>query len=124
MTDAIVRAVLLCLFLCVPTAVLAHDPAHHEHAEWYNKQTMNEAARKRLNVPYKSCCDAGDHYRTRFKVADDNSDQWLYLAKNGQWKIVPPDIIKEDETPENQPVLFINKHNGVELCFFVPKGGI
>jgi hypothetical protein len=39
-------------------------------------------------------------------------------------KIVPPDIIKQEETPENQPVLFINKHNGVELCFFVPKGGI
>jgi hypothetical protein len=123
MTNAIVRFALLTLFLCLPLSVLAHGPSMPHH-DWYNKQQMNEAARKRLGVVFKSCCDAGDHYKTRFRVADDNSDQWQYLAKNGQWKIVPPDIIKEEETPENQPVLFINKHDGMELCFFVPKGGI
>ena len=107
----------------LPDAGHAHD-AGHPHADWYKSQTMNESARKRLGVTYKSCCDAGDHYRTRFRVGGDNSDQWLYLAKDGQWKVVPPDIIKQQDTPENQPVLFINQHTGVELCFFVPEGGI
>jgi len=36
---------------------------------------------------------------------------------------VPPDIIKEEDTPDHLPVLFINKSTGDELCFFVPKGG-
>ena len=38
--------------------------------------------------------------------------------------MVPGDIVKEDDTPENKPVLFINKYTGQELCFIVPKGGI
>jgi hypothetical protein len=100
----------------------AHDPSH-PHGSWFNNQTINEAARERLNVPYKSCCDAGDHFQTRFRVAADNSDQWQYF-KDGEWKVVPPDIIKDEDTPEHQPVLFINKHTGTELCFFVPRGGI
>jgi hypothetical protein len=100
----------------------AHDQ-RHAHASWFNSQTMNDAARQRLNVPYKSCCDAGDHFKTRFRVAYDNSDQWEYFT-DGEWKIVPPDIVKDEDTPENQPVLFINRHTGVELCFFVPRGGI
>lgn len=100
----------------------AHDPsmAHHE---WFNAQKMNPAARERLGVPWNSCCDNGDVFRTRFRVGDDRSDQWQYL-KDGQWKQVPPDVIKEEDTPDQQPVLFINRHTGEELCFFVPKGGL
>jgi hypothetical protein len=122
MTNALVRAALWFVVLSFPVGAQAHDPSH-PHADWYNRQTMNEAARTRLGVTYKSCCDAGDHYRTRFRVAGDNSDQWEYL-KDGEWKIIPADIVKEDETPDDQPVLFINRHTGQELCFFVPKGGI
>jgi hypothetical protein len=33
-------------------------------------------------------------------------------------------IIKEGDTPDHTPVLFINKYTGMELCFFVPHGGI
>jgi hypothetical protein len=75
----------------------AHDPsmAHHE---WFNAQEMNPAARKRFGVPWKSCCDNGDVFKTGFRVGDDRSDQWQYL-KDGQWKLVPPDIIKEEDTP-------------------------
>ena len=99
----------------------AHDPsmAHHE---WYNKQEMSAAAQLRLGVPWKSCCDNGDVFKTRFRVREDRSDQWQYL-KDGEWRIVPPDIIKEQDTPDHLPVLFINKSTGDELCFFVPKGG-
>jgi hypothetical protein len=62
-------------------------------------------------------------FRERLRVGEDRSDQWQYL-KDGRWKIVPPDIIKEEDTPDHLPVLFINKNTGDELCFFVPKGGL
>ena len=85
----------------------AHD-ASMPHHEWFNAQEMNPAARQRLGVPWKSCCDNGDVFKTRFRVADDHSDQWQYL-KDGQWKVIPPDIIKSEDTPDHLPVLFINK---------------
>jgi hypothetical protein len=122
MSNALVRFALLLAFLCVPLAAQAHDSTM-QHADWFNNQEMNPAARDRLGVPWKSCCDNGDVFKTRFRVADDNSDQWQYL-KDGQWKVIPPDIIKEGDTPDHVPVLFINRSNGMELCFFVPKGGI
>ena len=122
MSNALVRFALLLAFLCVPLAAQAHDLTM-QHADWFNNQEMNPAARDRLGVPWKSCCDNGDVFKTRFRVADDNSDQWQYL-KDGQWKVIPPDIIKEGDTPDHVPVLFINRSNGMELCFFVPKGGI
>ena len=122
MSNALVRFALLLTFLCVPLAAQAHD-SMMQHADWFNNQEMNPAARDRLGVPWKSCCDNGDVFKTRFRVADDNSDQWQYL-KDGQWKVIPPDIIKEGDTPDHVPVLFINRSNGMELCFFVPKGGI
>ena len=114
--------VLMCTLLVLSFRADAHDSsmAHHE---WYNKQEMSPAAQLRLGVPYKSCCDNGDVYKTRFRVGEDRSDQWQYL-KDGQWKIVPPDIIKEEDTPDHLPVLFINRSTGDELCFFVPKGGL
>src|SRR5882757_8556152 len=109
--------VLMCTLLLVSFRADAHDPsmAHHE---WYNKQEMSPAAQLRLGVPYKSCCDNGDVYKTRFRVGEDRSDQWQYL-KDGQWRIVPPDIIKEEDTPDHLPALFINRSTGMSsasLC--------
>jgi hypothetical protein len=65
----------------------AHDPsmAHHE---WYNKQVMSPATQLRLGVPWKSCCDNGDVFKTRFRVGEDRSDQWQYL-KDGEWTVCP-----------------------------------
>jgi hypothetical protein len=100
----------------------AHDPSMQHH-EWFNKQEMNPTVQRRLGLPYKSCCNNGDVFKTRFRVAEDRSDQWQYL-KDGQWKTIPPDVIKEGDTPDHTPVLFINKATGVELCFFVPQGGL
>jgi len=100
----------------------AHDPSMPHH-EWFNKQEMNPAAQLRLGLPYKSCCSNGDVFKTRFRVGEDRSDQWQYL-KDGEWKIIPPDIIKESDTPDHTPVLFINRSTGQELCFFVPQGGL
>ena len=112
---------IFCLVL-FSVRVDAHDPSMPHH-EWFNKQEMNPAARKRLGVPWKSCCDNADVFKTRFRVGEDRSDQWQYL-KDGVWKTIPPDIIKEDDTPDHTPVLFINRHTGTELCFFAPRGGL
>jgi hypothetical protein len=109
-------------FLLGYRSAKAHD-ANHPRAEWYNKQEINPIARQRMGIGFKSCCEHADVYKTRFRVAKDNSDQWEYL-RDGKWKVIPPDIIKDEDTPDREPVLFINKHDGVELCFFVPRGGI
>src|SRR5437588_10749849 len=100
----------------------AHDPsmAHHE---WYNKQVMSPAAQLRLNVPFKSCCDNGDVFKTRFRVGAANEDQWEYLDGDN-WKIIPPDIISNEPSLDNTPILFKNRIDGRELCFFKPQGGI
>ena len=72
--------VLMCTFLLLSFRAEAHDSstAHHE---WFNKQEMNPAAQHRLSLPYKSCCDNGDVFKTRFRVGEDRSDQWQYLKK-------------------------------------------
>jgi len=114
--------VLMCTLLLLSFRAEAHDPSTSHH-EWFKAQEMNPAAQQRLGVPWKSCCDNGDVFKTRFRVGDDRSDQWQYL-KDGQWELVPPDIIKEEDTPDHLPVLFINRNTGDELCFFVPRGGL
>jgi hypothetical protein len=122
MKAAFGRVLIFGLLVLFSTRVDAHDPSTPHH-EWFSKQEMNPAARRRLGVPWKSCCDNGDVFKTRFRVGEDRSDQWQYL-KDGEWKIIPPDVIKEEDTPDHLPVLFINRHTGVELCFFVPRGGL
>jgi hypothetical protein len=94
--------------------------------KWFDSQIMNETARKRLGVSYKSCCDNGDVYRTQFRVnSTTRDDEWWYLDKSSnEWKMIPADIIKEEPSIDAQPILFRNRHSGVELCFFLPPGGI
>ena len=69
------------IFFLLAVRADAHDPsmAHHE---WFNKQVMNPTAQHRLGLPYKSCCDNGDVFKTRFRVGEDRSDQWEYLKDN------------------------------------------
>ena len=61
------------ILLLVSFRADAHDPSMPHH-EWFNKQEMNPAAQHRLGLPYKSCCDNGDVFKTRFKVGEDRSD--------------------------------------------------
>ena len=96
------------------------DPARKK---WFESQQMNEGARRRLDVPYKSCCDNGDVFRTRFRVGVNNEDQWEYLD-GGTWRIIPSDIIKDEPSIDQEPILFRNRTDGRELCFFKPNGGI
>lgn len=106
----------------------AHDPWHVD-ADWYSSQTINEAARKRLGVSFKSCCDAGDHYQTRFKLVEDGSkfgaETYEYWHRGeGRWRLIPPDIVQRKKTPDGQPVLFVRKATGEELCFIIDDEGI
>lgn len=107
------------------TLANAHDPSQ-PHSEWYKNQKINPEARPRLNVPFTSCCDESDHFKTRFRVLNDGSkygtETYEYLAGE-KWKVISPDIIKRAPTPDGQPVLFIHKTTGKELCFIIDEGG-
>ncbi len=90
--------------------------------DWYQAAELTDAARQRLGVAWKSCCEHSDVFRTQFRVNKDNGeDEWYYLADN-TWKRVPPDIIHWGESaPDGQPTLFI--WQGIETCFWAGTGG-
>jgi hypothetical protein len=126
--DALRRGVLIAYALALAVIAIAWASGAYAHDDpWYKQQMMNPETASRLGVQYKSCCDAGDHYRTRFRLVNDGSkygtETYEYM-KDGKWKLVPPDIIQRKPTPDGQPVLFINKHDGRELCFIIDKEGI
>ena len=117
----------LALFLTVAPASCEWKPeyaqASPERQQWFQSQRINPEAQKRLNVPYKSCCDNGDVFKTRFRVGNNGGDQWEYL--DGEtWKVIPADIIHDEPSLDNTPVLFKHRATGQELCFFKPQGGI
>jgi hypothetical protein len=97
--------------------------ASPERQQWFQSQRINPNAQKRLGVTFKSCCDNGDVFKTRFRVGNNGGDQWEYL--DGEtWKVIPADIIHEEPSLDNTPVLFKHRLTGMELCFFKPQGGI
>jgi hypothetical protein len=104
----------------------AHDPSHAD-AAWYNSQKLTPETKSRFGVQYTSCCDKGDHFDTRFRVADDGSrygaETYEYLTREGTWKRVHPDIIQRKKTPDGRPVLFILS-DGRESCLIVDEEGI
>jgi len=106
--------------------VWGHE-SHEKHADWYKSQRMNPETKQRLGVNYQSCCDAGDHYDTRFRIVEDGTkygaETYEYLLPNGTWKRVPTDIIQRKKTPDGRPVLFMNKITGQEYCLILDEGG-
>lgn len=103
------------------------DPARKR---WFESRTLNEATRQRLGVSYRSCCDAGDVVKNlRWRVLADGSrhgaERWQYRdERTGAWTTIHPDIVQEEASPDEAPILFRNKNDGRELCFFPPRGGI
>jgi hypothetical protein len=96
--------------------------------DWYKSQELNPAARERLGVAWKSCCEHGDVVRTQFRVEQNGSaygnDIWFYL-KDGKWKRVPDDIIHWGEhAPDKQATPFIYQSTVQELRFYSPEEGI
>lgn len=118
-------AVAVFLLLIVPRA-FGHE-AHDPNYSWYKSQKMNPAAKKRLQAGFESCCDEGDHFKTRFRLLNDGSKygaETYEYWKDGKWNVVPPDIIQRKKTPDGQPVLFIQTSTGKELCFIIDEEGI
>src|SRR3954469_5444582 len=89
----------LALLLVVSPASSEWKPeyaqASPERQHWFQSQRLNPEALKRLNVPFKSCCDNGDVYKTLFRVIIVGEDQWEYLDGEN-WKIIPADIINNE----------------------------
>lgn len=121
------RLLLWSAMMCfVVAGVKAHE-AHQPHAQWFKSQKMNPATKERLGVSYQSCCDAGDHFPTRFRILNDGSqygtEVYQYLV-DGKWKNIPPDIVQRGPTPDGRPVLFRSPHSGTEYCFIIDEPGI
>lgn len=93
-----------------------------ERKKWFESQKMTPAARERLQVPWASCCDNGDVFRTRFRVGVKNDDVWEYLDGD-TWRVIPPDIIQDVPSLDSEPILFRSPRTGTEYCFFLPPGG-
>lgn len=124
--NPIARVVLVLALVGTVGAADAHD-GHEPHAAWFRSQTMNPATTERLGVHYKSCCDGGDHFKTRFRLVEDGSKygtETYEYWKDGQWRPIPVDIVQHKPTPDGQPVLFIERHSGQELCFIIDREGI
>lgn len=126
--DILIRVAFLLAIVCFrPFGAEAHE-SHETHAAWYKSQQITDAARKRLGVGFKSCCDESDHFKTRFRLVDDGTkygtESYEYLTAAGQWKLIPPDIVQRKKTPDGRPVLFILKTTGREACFIVDEEGI
>jgi len=86
-------------------------------------QSRNEpGSAAAIKRPLQSCCDNGDVFRTRFRAVSREEDGWEYL-KDGVWHLIPPDIIKDEPSLDNEPLLFINRSTGEELCFFKHREG-
>lgn len=119
MANFLTRIGLWLLVLGFPMGDLSAHEAHEPHAAWYKQQTINPAAKQRMGIAYNSCCDYGDVYKTRFR----KNGRWEYLDGD-VWKVIPEDIIKDAPTPDSEPTLFRNRHDGKELCFFLGQGGL
>jgi hypothetical protein len=101
-------------------------PDNHEHPE--------------RDQSVRSCCDAGDTVRTKFKVEPGGGphpeDRW-YAWLNDNWVAIPPDVIVPDYAPDGQAYLFVievpieasdfDVKPGIVhviACFVRPKGGL
>lgn len=121
---------LCCTFLVGSLAFVKGAFAHDHkdpHYDWYKQQQINEEARLRMQLAYKSCCDAADHFDTRFRLVNDGSkygvESYEYWTGD-KWKAISPDIIQRKKTPDGRPVLFIIKGTGKEVCFIIDEAGI
>ena len=88
---------------------------------WYETRELTAAARARFG--FRSCCAHSDVIRTRFRPAPSGDDGWDFLAADGQWRRIPPDVVHPDEhAPDGRATLFAIQ--GEPTCFFPPQGGI
>jgi hypothetical protein len=122
----LVHTLLLCAVLIFPIVLVARG-VYQPDAAWYQAQKMNPQAQARLGIFHSFCRDAGDPVRTRFRMAADRAKsgtETYQYWKNGQWKPIPADIVQRKPTPDGQPVLFVSRNDGRELCFIFGREGL
>jgi hypothetical protein len=84
----------------------------------------------------RTCCDAGDTVKTKFKVEPGDGrypeDRW-YAWLNEKWVPIPPDKIVQSYAPDGEAYLFMMDFATdfdnqpmfkVIVCFVRPKGGL
>ncbi len=101
---------------------------------WFEEQQMTPEGEKLYGAWFKSCCDGGDVFKTRFRSVENDGSLWgkehYQYWKDGQWLNVPPEIVRHGKTPDGQPVLFLYTHhnNAIQLeapiCFVIDEPGI
>lgn len=117
----------LCIATLAFSPALAADEdrwANSSKKQWFESLEIPDAARQRMGIGYKSCCDRGDVFKTRFRVGVSGQDAWEYLEEDGQWKAVPADIVLDQPGLDGEPRLFKRIATGEPLCFVKPNGGI
>jgi hypothetical protein len=92
-----------------------------EVQEWYRNAQLTDAAQRRFG--FKSCCAHSDVVKTTFRVDKaTDGDEWYWL-KDGQWNLIPSDIIHWSENaPDGQPTLFAI--GNLPTCFYPGQGGL
>jgi len=128
--SALLSLILAALVLpaCLTFAKQAHAIWNPEYAnaapevqEWYRKAQLTDAAQRRFG--FKSCCAHSDVVKTTFRVDKaTDGDAWYWL-KDGQWALIPSDIIHWGESaPDGQPTLFAI--GNLPTCFYPGEGGL
>ena len=95
--------------------------APQEVQDWYRNAQLTDAAQKRFG--FKSCCAHSDVVKTEFRVdKTSGTDEW-YWMKDGQWTLIPGDVIHWGESaPDQQPTLFAV--GNLPTCFYPGQGGL
>jgi hypothetical protein len=114
--------------------VQARDFGQYASSSAEQRKWFKDLAPPGRNLGVWSCCDQGDVVRTKFRVNIKNGDdEWMYLASDGTWKVVPPDVILwdkiNDPMNDGQARLWVSPYlkepDGTPkpICFIPPRSG-
>jgi hypothetical protein len=127
----------------LPVSLIYRSMVAEAHArdlgQYANSSSDRREWFKRLAPPGRnpdlwSCCADSDVVHTKFRVnRRDGADEWMYLASDGTWRLVPPDIILWDKVndPMNdgQARLWVSPYlkepdgTAKPTCFIPPRSG-
>jgi hypothetical protein len=130
MTGAIVAPLVTLIFAfgVIVEEVRARDFGQYANSSAERRKWFKDLASPGRNLGVWSCCDQGDVIRTKFRVNIKNGDdEWMYLASDGTWKVVPPDVILWDKVNDsmNDGQARLKEPDGTPkpICFIPPRSG-
>jgi len=109
-------ALLLAFLGCLPLAAQAHDSTD-ANADWF--KTGNEPCCTRPLVFRGNLVGYGDVFKTR--SASQTTIGPVAVSQRRQWKVIPPVIIKEGDTPITFQCCLLQEQR-MELCFLYEGG--